>query len=73
MKPKGVNKTDKNMVWIMLYSSPMGELPLPKFRIGVLLGLANTKVFLQKDTRQILQKKYLKYQKYFRETLICTK
>ena len=41
--------------------------------LEILLGLANTKVFMQKDTRQILQRKYLKYQKYSGETLICTK
>ena len=34
MRPKDVNKTNENMVWITLYGSPMGELPLPKFRIG---------------------------------------
>ena len=34
MKPKDVNKTNENMVWITLYGSSMGNLPLPKFRIG---------------------------------------
>ena len=75
MKPKDVNKTNENMVWITLYGSPMGELPYRylNLELGILLGLANTKEFLQKDTRQILQRKYLKYQKYSGETLIFTK
>ena len=34
MKPKDVNKTNENMIWITLYGSPTGHLPLPKFRIG---------------------------------------
>ena len=34
MKPKDVNKTNENMVWVTLYGSPLGKLPLPKFRIG---------------------------------------
>ena len=34
MKPKDVNKTNENKVWITLYGSHFGELPLPKFRIG---------------------------------------
>ena len=27
MKPKDVNKTNENMVWVALYGSPMGKLP----------------------------------------------
>ena len=34
MKPKDLNKTNENMVWVTLYGSPLGNLPLPKFRIG---------------------------------------
>ena len=34
MKPKDVNKTNENMVWAALFGSPLGNLPLPKFRIG---------------------------------------
>ena len=30
MKPKDVNKTNENMVWVTLYGSPLGNLPLPK-------------------------------------------
>ena len=34
MKPKNVDKKNENVVWITLYGHEMGELPLPKFRIG---------------------------------------
>ena len=34
MKPKDVNKTNENLVWVTLYGSPLGKLPLPKFRVG---------------------------------------
>ena len=34
MRPKDVNKTNENLVWVTLYGSPLRKLPLPKFRIG---------------------------------------
>ena len=34
MKPADVNKSNENLVWITLYGSAMGKLPLPKFRVG---------------------------------------
>ena len=34
MKPKDVNKTNESLVWVTLYGSPLGKLPLPKFRVG---------------------------------------
>ena len=34
MKAKDVNETNENMVWVTLCGSPLGNLPLPKFRIG---------------------------------------
>ena len=34
MKPRDVNKTNENLVWVTLYSSPLGKLPLPKFKVG---------------------------------------
>ena len=34
MKPKDVNEKNENVVWITLYGSDFGELPLPKFRVG---------------------------------------
>ena len=34
MKPADVNKSNKDQVWMTLYGHPLGDLPLPKFRIG---------------------------------------
>ena len=34
MKPKDVKKPNENMAWVTLYGSPLGKLPLPKFRVG---------------------------------------
>ena len=34
MKPKDVKEKNENAVWITLYGSDFGELPLPKFRVG---------------------------------------
>ena len=32
MKPKDVNNTNENLVWVTLHGSPLGKLPLQKFR-----------------------------------------
>ena len=34
MKPKDVNKTNENLVWVTLYGLPLGKLPLQNFRVG---------------------------------------
>ena len=34
MKPSDVNSSNKDVVWVTLYGSALGELPLPKFRVG---------------------------------------
>ena len=34
MKPSDVNSSNKDAVWVSLYDSALGELPLPKFRVG---------------------------------------
>ena len=34
MKPADVNKTNEYQVWITLFGDDVGELPLPKFRVG---------------------------------------
>ena len=34
MKPADVNKSNENLVWVTLYGSALGELPLPKFAVG---------------------------------------
>ena len=34
MKPKNVNSSNWYLAWVTLYGSALGELPLPKFRVG---------------------------------------
>ena len=34
MKPKDVNETNENLVWVTLDGLPLGKLPLFKFRVG---------------------------------------
>ena len=34
MKPKDVDKKNENVVWITLYGHKIGDLPLPKYRVG---------------------------------------
>ena len=34
IKPADVNKSNENLVWVTLYGSVVGKLPLPKFRVG---------------------------------------
>ena len=34
MKPVDVNESNKDAVWVTLYGSALGALPLPKFRVG---------------------------------------
>ena len=34
MKPADVNKSNENLVWVTLYGSALGKLPLSKFRVG---------------------------------------
>ena len=34
MKPKDVNRKNQNEVWITLFGSGFGKLPLPIFRVG---------------------------------------
>ena len=34
MKPADVNKTNKDQVWTTLFGDAVGDLPLPKFRVG---------------------------------------
>ena len=51
MKPKDVNKTNENAVWITLYGSDFGELPLPKFRVGDTVRVSQYKSVFGKGYR----------------------
>ena len=43
MKPSDVNSSNKDIVWVTLYGSALGELPLPKFRVGDMVRVSRYK------------------------------
>ena len=48
MKPTDVNKTNEHQVWITPYGHEVGELPLPKFRIGDTVRVSRYKSIFSK-------------------------
>ena len=66
MKPKDVNKANENMVWVTLYGSPMGELPLPKFRIGDTVRDSKYKSIFAKGYEANFTEEIFKISKVFR-------
>ena len=66
MKPKDVNKTNENMVWITLYGSDFGELPLPKFRIGDTVRVSKYKSVFGKGYEANFTEEIFKVTKVFR-------
>ena len=67
MKPKNVNKSDENIVWITLYGSALGELPLPKFRIGDTVRVSKYKSIFAKGYEANFTEEVFKISKVFRE------
>ena len=66
MKPKDVNKTNENMVWVTLYGHAMGELPLPKFRIGDTVRVNKYKSIFTKGYEADFTEEIFKISKVFR-------
>ena len=66
MKPKDVNKTNENIVWVTLYGSPMGDLPLPKFRIGGTVRVSKYKSIFAKGYEANFTEEIFKISKVFR-------
>ena len=66
MKPKDVNKTNENAVWITLYGSAFGELPLPKFRIGDTVRVSRYKSVFGKGYEANFTEEIFKVTKVFR-------
>ena len=65
-KPKDVNKTNENMVWITLYGSPMGEFSLPKFRTGDTVRVSKYKSIFAKGYKANVTEEIFKISKVFR-------
>ena len=66
MKPKDVNKTNENMVWNTLYRSPLGKLPLPKFRVGDTVRVSKYKSVFSKGYEANFTEEIFKVKKVFR-------
>ena len=66
MKPKDVNKTNENMVWITLYGSDFGELPLPKIRVGDTVRISKYKSVFAKGYEANFTDEIFKVAKVFR-------
>ena len=66
MKPKDVNKTNENIVWVTLYGWALGELPLPKFRIGDTVRVSKYKSIFAKGYEANFTEEIFKISKVFR-------
>ena len=66
MQPKDVNKTNENIVWVRLYGWPMGDLPLPKFRIGDTVRVSKYKSIFAKGYEANFTEEIFKISKVFR-------
>ena len=65
-KRKDVNKTNENKVWITLYGHEMGELPLPKFRVGDTVRISSYKSVFGKGYEANFREEIFKVSKIFR-------
>ena len=69
MKPKDVNRKNENEVWITLFGSNFGELPLPKFRIGDTVRVSKYKnVFKKGYEANFTEEIFKNFQKFLEET-----
>ena len=48
MKPVDVNQTNEHQVWVTLYGHAVGDLPLPKFRMGDTVRVSRYKSIFNK-------------------------
>ena len=66
MKPKDVNGKNENEVWITLFGSDFGELPLPKFRTGDTVRVSKYKSVFEKGYEANFTEEIFKVIKVFR-------
>ena len=66
MKPADVNKSNKDQVWITLYGYPLGDWPLPKFRIGDTVRISKYKNIFKKGYEANFTEEIFKIVKVFR-------
>ena len=66
MKPKDVNRKNENKVWITLFGSNLGELPLPKFRVGDTVRVSKHKNVFKKGYEANFTEEIFTISKVFR-------
>ena len=69
MKPADVNNTNENLVWVTLYGQAMGELPLPKFRVGDTVRVSQYKSIFSKGYEANFTEEIFKITKVLRGDL----
>ena len=72
MKPSDVNSSNKDVVWVTLYGSALGELPLSKFRVRDTVWVSRYKSVFGKDTRPTSRRKFSRRRGYSEEIPTCT-
>ena len=66
MKPADVNKTNEYQVWITLFGDDVGELPLPKFRVGDKVRVSKYKSIFSKGYEANFTEEIFKVKKVLR-------
>ena len=66
MKPKDVNPKNENEVWITLFDSGFGKLPLPRFRVGDTVRVSKYKNVFKKGYEANFTEEIFKISKVFR-------
>ena len=66
MKPVDVNKTNEDQVWVTLFGDAVGDLPLPKFRVGDTVRLSRYKSIFSKAYETNFTEEIFKVKKVLR-------
>ena len=66
MKPTGVNKTNEDQVWVTLFGDAVGDLPLPKFRVGDTVRVSRYKSIFSKGYEANFTEEIFKVKKVLR-------
>ena len=66
MKPADVNKTNKDQVWTTLFGDAVGNLPLPKFRVGDTMRVSRYKNIFSKGYEANFTEEIFKVKKVLR-------
>ena len=69
MKPVDVNEENKHIVWTTLFGHPLGKLPLPKFKIGDTVRIADYKPVFTKGYEANYTEEIYKIRQVFRGDL----